>query len=246
MENTDNQQVMSKRDAALERLRKRHPDTEYADDEAIFGQISDDYDDYDKELSSYKANEEALGDMMSRDPRSAHFLSNWRDGADPVVELVRQFGTDIKDAIDDPERLEQIAEANKEFVERVAKEKELADTYESNLEESLQALDTFQSERGLSDDEVDDIMEYLVTIVKDGVMGRFTSESFDMAQKALNHDVDVEQADMEGEVRGRNAKIDEKLRKSSKGDGVPMLAGKNGQAPDTTQRSIFDVARGAS
>ena len=145
-----------------------------------------------------------------------------------MVTLVRQFGTDIKEAIDDPERLEQIAEANKEYVERVAKEKELEETYQKNLQDSLEYLETFQSENGLSDDEVDDVMEYLVGIVRDGIMGKFTPESIDMARKAINHDVDVEEANLEGEVRGKNAKIDEKLRKQSKGDGLATLDGKNG------------------
>ena len=48
-----------------------------------------------------------------------------------------------------------------------------------------------------------------------------------MARKALNHDIDVETADREGEVRGKNAKIEEKLRKNRKNDGTANLSGKN-------------------
>lgn len=227
MASTDIQQVKSKKDLFNERLKSRYPDKEFNDEEAIYGQISDDYDDFDNRLSKYQEHEKALSDMFTADPRSAHFLMEWKDGNDPVIALVRQFGTDIKDAIDDPERLEEIAAANKEYVDRVAKEQELEDEYQKNLQESLAYLDTFQKESGLSDDEVDDVMAFLVNIVKDGIMGKFTPESIDMAKKAINHDVDVEEANMEGEVRGKNARIEEKLRKNNRGDGTASLDGKN-------------------
>jgi hypothetical protein len=41
-------------------LKAKYPDREFADDEALFGQINDDYDGYDKELSGYKEREKAL------------------------------------------------------------------------------------------------------------------------------------------------------------------------------------------
>ncbi len=70
--------------------------------------------------------------------------------------------------------------------------------------------------------------------------------------KAQNYDADVEQAQMEGEVAGRNAKIEERLRKSRKGDGTAVLDGKNGKVSqpkrdlgaldryDSERKSIFE------
>lgn len=233
-----NKAVSGNRQKVMDRMRNKYPDKNFDDDEALFGQLSDDYDDYDKQIGGYKEREQAFSDMFTKDPRSAAYLTNWRKGGDPVVELVRQFGTDIKDAIDDPQRLDAIADANKEYVERVAKEKKLDEEYQSNLAESLQALEKFQQERGLSDDEIDQIMEFLVGIMKDGIMGKFSVESMEMAQKALNHDTDVADAGQEGEVRGKNAKIDEKLRKQDKGDGTARLNGKNGKAGSKSTRSL--------
>lgn len=206
-----------------DRLKQRYPDKSFDDDEAMFGQISDDYDDYDNRIGEYKNREKALTDMFNSDPRSAYFLSSWHNGDDPVLTLIRQFGTDIKDAIDDPARQTEIAEANKEFVERVAKEKDLETTYRQNLDETLSNLGQYQEENGLSDDEVDEMMEFLVNIVKDGVLGKFTVDSMDMARKALNHDIDVEDAEMTGEVRGKNTRVEEKLRRRNTGDGTSSL-----------------------
>jgi len=197
----------------------------------LYGQINDDYDDYDHRIDEYKDHESRLSNMFTADPRSAHFLSEWANGGDPVVSLVRQFGTDIMDAINDPDRQEEIADANREYLERVAKERDLDEQYQQNLSESLDYLGQLQQERGLSDDEIDETMEFLVGIVKDGILGKFSPESIDMAMKALHHDGDVAIAGHEGEVKGRNSKIEERLRRRSSGDGTAMLDGKNNGQP---------------
>lgn len=228
MAEVENQQVRTKREAMLERLRGRYPDMDMTDEEAVYGAISDDYDNYDSKLNGYKEREKAITDMFAADPRSASFLSSWSKGADPVIELIRQFGYDIKDAIDDPQRQEKIAAANKEFVERVAKEKELEDVYQQNIEQSLQTIDELQAKNNLTDEQVDEAMVLILSIVNDAIVGKFTPETIDMAMKAINHDMDVAAAEHVGEVRGKNAKIDEKLRKQGKSDGVSALGGKNG------------------
>ena len=247
MESPNNGQVTGKRASFKERMKGKYPDKDFEDDELLFGQVSDDYDNYEQELSGYKEREGKFADMFSSDPRSATFLTNWKNGGDPAVELVRQFGTDIKEAIDDPEKLDAITEANKEFVERVAKAKELDDLYKTNITESLSMLDSYQQENGLTDEEIDSAMGLLITIVKDGVMGKFTKESLDLAFKALNHDADVENAGYEGEVRGKNGKVVEKLRKEQSGDGIPQMGGKNGSAgtPSRRRSSIFEMAEDA-
>ena len=75
-------------------------------------------------------------------------------------------------------------------------------------------------------------------------MGKFTAESIDMAMKAINHDVDVEVAGHEGEVRGKNTRIEEKLRKQQKGDGIPNMDGSNRRAGSQAKanRGIFGLA----
>lgn len=246
MASTDNQQTKTKRDLIRERLSKKYPEKDFNDDDVFLGQINDDYDDYDKRLSDYKDREGKMAEMFSTNPKAAHFMVAWHKGEDPVLSLIRQFGTDIKDAIDDPERQEQIAEANKEFVDRVSKEKSLDEEYTKNLATSLEFLSQFQQKNNLSDEDIDNIMELLMNVIKDGIMGKFSPESIEMARKALNHDVDVADAGRVGEVKGRNAKIETKLRKENTGDGISHLDGKSGPIAQVRKpRSIFDEAREA-
>lgn len=235
--------VKSNRDRYSERLKEKYPDKEFADDEALFAQINDDYDRYDKELSDYKGREKALADLFASNPRSAAFLTDWRNGEDPIVGLIRKFGDDFKSALEDPEKQEALAAANKEYAERIAQEDKFEALYQKNIAETNEMLEMMQREDGLSDDDIDRAMEFLIGIMKDGILGKFTRDSILMALKAINHDSDVEYAEREGEVRGRNTKIKEQLRKGKRGDGTADLSGKNGGPSVRSERDLGAIDR---
>ena len=90
----ENNPVISRRDQQLERLRKRYPEKQFEDDEAIFGQISDDYDQFEQENSAMKEREKSLSNMFRENPQAAFFLNDMREGKDPVMSLVRRLGID--------------------------------------------------------------------------------------------------------------------------------------------------------
>lgn len=233
----DNQTVTKKRDIALNRMKSKYPEKNFDNEEDFFGQINDDYDDYDKQIADrdsqieeYKGREKTFADMFSADPRSAKFLSEWKQGGDPELAFIRKFGTDIVDIVNDPERQEEVAKANKEYADRVLEEKKYEEEYAANIAKSIENMDGLVK-GGKTDEEVDAAFGLLLEIVRNGLRGIFTPEAFEMAFKAISHDADVETAGQDGEVRGRNAKIDEQLRKSKKGDGTEPLGGKNG-APE--------------
>jgi hypothetical protein len=242
----EQQEVKSKRDLVGSRLKEKYPEKEYADDEALFGQINDDYDDYDKRLKGYQENEKKLTGMFNRYPHSARFISDMANGKNPWVSMVEQLGIDgITDVFENPEYKEELAKAQESYMERMTKNDELEKQYKDNLAQTLKMLSAEQEKRGLSDEQVDQAVDLLMAIANDGIVGKVTAESFDMALKAIGHDVDVEAARSEGEIGGRNAKITEKLRKSKSGDGVPMVAGGN-NTPKAQTSSIFDLADEAS
>ncbi len=243
----DNEVVVSNRDKHLERMRKKYPDKKFEDEDEIYGAISDDYDEYEQELTGYRDREKTMSEMFAADPRSAQFLSDMYKGKSPWASYIKLFGPELKDSLDDPETAKQIAEAESEYVERVAKSRALEEEYEANMRTTLDNLQKFKEERGLSDEQIDEIGAVLIGIVRDGVMGKFAPETLDMIVKAINHDDDVATAAEEAEVAGRNARITENLRKSKKGDGTIPLDGKNGthNPIPARQRTVFDEARDA-
>lgn len=230
----DNNTVKSKRDLAMERMRAKYPDKSFDDDESFFGQINDDYDDYDKRLSESQSREEAFSNMFTTNPKSARLMMEWKNGNDPVAALIRIYGKeDILAAIEDPEKLEAIEQANKDFADKVAKNDEYEAQYEQNLPASLQAIEKWAAEKGVDDKDIDKAVTALSKLCGDFILGKIAPEAIEMMLKAQNYDADIEQAQMEGEVAGRNSKIEERLRKSQKGDGTATLDGKNGNAGDT-------------
>jgi hypothetical protein len=243
-ENTETAGQKSKREAFLERLKSKYPDDNFDDEEVLYGRLGEHFDDAENRLNEYGRQEEELNKMFAADPRSATYLSRWRKGGDPAVELIRMFGDEVKDALDDPKKQEAIAEAHKDYLERVTKSKELEEEYNKNLETSLEEMDKFQEAHGLTDEELDNVSEFIMTIVTDGISGKILPETLEMALKALNHDVDVAAAGHEGEVKGKNAKITEKLLKEGSGDGTAVMGGQNGvptnQVPK--RKTIFDLA----
>lgn len=238
----------SKRELLGDRLKKKYPDREFADDEALFGQVSDDYDDYDNQIGQYREREKALTDLFAKNPRSARFLTDMAKGEDPWISTVRRLGIDgITDIINNPDKQEEYAKANSEFVERLAREEELENEFQQNFAESMQNLERIQQERQLGDETVDAAMELVMRIANEAIVGKFTEETINMALNAINHDADVQNARTEGTVAGRNAKIDEKLRKPKQGDGMPSLGGSN-NAPTNKEKkplTVFDYAEAA-
>jgi hypothetical protein len=240
----ESEAVKSKRDQMLERMKGKYPGKEFADDEALYGQINDDYDSYDKELSGYKERENAFSDLFTKDKRSAAFLTAWRNGGDPVVELVRNFGQDIVQSLQDPDKQDALADAQKEYLDRVSKSDKLNKEFDQNFPESLALMDKIQEEDGVPPETMDKAFEFLMQLSHDALVGKFSEETIRAALKSVNYDTDVEDAGAAGEVRGRNQKIQEKLRKSHASDGTATLDGKN--ADGTQQRRQPDFNSGGS
>ena len=243
----EEQQVKSRRDQFGERLKQKYPEREYADDDALFGQINDDYDEYDKQLSGYKEREQRLTDMFTKDPRSAQFITDMAQGKDPWASLINRIGIDgVKEMLDDPDKMEEFSRSNKEYVDRMAKQKGLEEEWEKNMRSTLSMLEQKQQELDLSDEQIDAAADWIKEVTNDAVLGIIKPETIEMALKAINHDADMATAGEEGEIRGRNAKVEAKLRKPKRGDGTPTLAGaNNAPAPSRHKDSIFDIADGA-
>lgn len=226
---------------ARERLAERYPDRQWDDDDAIIGQISDDYDELDGQLNGYKEREQKLTNMMSADPRSAHFLSSWANGGDPVVALVRLFREDIRTILDDPD-----SDASKEL-ERLSSEGQASNAeIEKNVEETKSIIAQWKEDNGLSDDEANEVLDLIEDILQNALHGIVSRRSLDLGLNGVRHDEDVATAADDAEVRGRNAKINETLRRRQEGDGVAPLGGSAGRVEEPKRRmNIFDYAEAA-
>ena len=97
---TNNEPPKSKKELLVARLTDKYPDKDFSADEDFYGQIYDDFDQSDKDISEYKDRESRIEKAVSVDPRAASFMAEWLNGGDPVVSLIRNFGDDFKAALD--------------------------------------------------------------------------------------------------------------------------------------------------
>lgn len=221
----------SRREALRQRLQERYPDDDFSDDEVVAGRVMDDYDDLQQRHDALQDDQDKLTSLFSKSPKVATFMQRWVDGGDPAVELVRIYGNDeLRAALDDPEKQDALAEASKEYAERVAKDKEFEEKYQQNLSASLDEMDAFQKEKGLTDEEMDGLLAQMAQSATDFISGKITAEALGGVLKSKRYGADVATAEREGEVRGRNQKIDAKLKKKEAGDGVPELSSQNQKA----------------
>ena len=231
------QAVKTKRDIALEKLKARHPDTDYPDDEAIYGAIGADYDEDQKALAGYRENEKRMSDMMQKDPRNAAFLKAMMHGdTDPVLALVEEYGDDFLDYLSDPENQDKLNEARKKNLEKIAKSKELDKLYKLNIKKSLDMMDQYDAEHG--EEATNDALTKYAQDVQDYLMGNIKKETLDTYRLAASHDADVEEAAHVAEVRGTNEGLKKQARLRKKGDGTPDLEGGGSPARDERKKML--------
>ncbi|MEG1729360.1 MAG: hypothetical protein RR280_07455 [Bacteroidaceae bacterium] len=215
MEEDDIQKITSKKEAFLNRQKERYPDSNFEDEEELFGKINDDYDAYDEKISRSSENEEKIANLFNKDPRSASFLMNWKDGKDPLISLIEEFGDDFREALENPEMKDKFAESHAKYLERQTKNKSLQEQAQKNLTDALQNLELAQKELGCSEEVADKAFKLFDKVQDDAIINKIDKETWCFFIKGVTHDEDVQLANHEGEIKGRNAKIDINKKKQT-------------------------------
>lgn len=225
METAENEKKTTRRDAVLGRLKTRHPEKDFVDDESIFGAVDDDYSEAEKaaeKMRGYEENSSKMVDMFYHgDPRVAAFFNACKDGQSPVEFLLENFGDDFREALDSEEGKKKFIDKYNKWLEKVAQEKTLEEEASKNLDESLNLLDQIQQEKGLTDEQAAQLFDTVHQLTNDLARNIISRETYEFALKGMNYDNDVAQAEELGRVQGRNEKIEDKLRKKQMPEGLP-------------------------
>ena len=196
-----------------------------------------DADEDDKRLAAYDEDAKATSELFESDPRSAEFWLQWKKnkGKSPIAAMVRIYGADgLRDALDDPDFADQIEEADKSYRETYEEGKNYGETVQKNLDATLDTIDKYQQENGLTDEEADKLLTSVFERFQHIQLGVVTAEDLDWVRKIQSYDNDMAEARAEGEIAGRNTKIREQLRKPKESDGVAALNGgaSNAKSPN--------------
>ena len=245
MKETNTEGVTTSRDRIRERLMKEYPDTDFNAENA--SDVENDsivslLEKYDQELEGYRSNDKRIKDLFNQDPRSGRFLVNWAaGGGNPIQYLLDIFGPELAEALESEEGRAKIVESTNKYLERKAENEKGEAQRMANYEQSVNDLSAFAEEKGLSEEQAIAVFEKVNQIAFDVIDGKYSREAYEMAYKAMNYDSDVDTARKEGEVAGRNAKIEERLGKvAKKPEMPPALGGQGGAAPEPAPKKGGD------
>ena len=230
--------VANSRQAFMERIKTRHPELDENDEEGFYSAVNADYDE-DEEgrevLKKYREEDSRLRDIFANDPRMANIFLGMSRGENVLEYLLDNFGQDFLDAINDPENdeaRERIAQKQREWLERQSQSRELEKKAADNLDKALDAFEAVAAEMGADETAQEEAFKRFIDFQKRAIINDIDEEMWKLFFKGVNYDSDVEQAGLEGEVRGRNARIRERLRDS--GNASPMgIGGAAASAPET-------------
>lgn len=254
MATPENQKVRKGRKELGEMLRAKRPELNVDDDDEFYGAIGDEFDesaDYRTKAEEYRTRhdeaDKVLNGMFNSDPRSADFFVSWSKTGTPVPGLLRTYGKEIRDAIDDPEKMDEWEKEDQAYKERIAEDEKLQEEYKANLQKSLEGEAEVMEKNNLTDEQMDAAYGLLLSIAKNVTSGVFAPDQIMMAVKALGYESAVAEAKEEGEITGRNDQIENRLRTGKRTDGMPGFQGEGRmpaqQAPQQPQQNLGALSR---
>lgn len=241
MESTENQKVLSSREKMRNRYAERYPDRDFnAENEqnAIDDLAWEDIEGMESRLGEYEKHGKSLNDVFASNPKAARMFMHMAGGGNPIQYFIENFGDEFIDAMNSEEGKQAFLDSHEKWLKKVSDNKKLDEERDANFVESIKTWQAFRDEKGLSNEEAIEVFKKLNQVGEEMVMGIYTPESFLMAYNAMNYDKDVQTARTEGEVSGKNAKVEEKLRKGKRPESMPpSLAG---GASEPVQRPSAD------
>ena len=238
MEDISKQPVKAPRETIVERVRVKRPGVDFDNDDELYSAIAEDYDNYDNEIDGYRTNEDMLIKSFEADPKIAQLFIEMAHGENPFLYLIENFGDEFREALENPEIKDRIVESHNKYMEHVARNKKLEEESKANLSGSLDALNEAKAELGCSDDDADKAFAKFQQILDDAIVDKVDKDTWVMFLKGVNHDEDVASAAYEGEVRGRNAKIDMMKMKRMVPANLPPQIGGQGEMPKQKKVNI--------
>ena len=229
MAQTEQQNVTSPRQQMLDLASKRFPDRRFPGQTGPDGldgkddleqAILDILSEKDQTIADGNSKNKQLVDLFLNDPASLDLFTRWVETKDLGAALVDVFGDDLPNLSTDEGRA-QYSKNLEAWRGRKSENDRIETERQENIKKSLEDLEAWGNEKGLTVDQKVAIFLRLVEIAANGISNIYTRDDFDMVLKETNFDSAVEAARREGEVAGRNEKIAAARLTRSVGSNMP-------------------------
>lgn len=229
------------------RLKERYPDEDPADEngwEELYNRYMDESE---AEVGKYKDAEGRLTELCKVYPEFGELVYNMLENKMPlrvaVAKVLSQEDLIPQEGDDD---YEAFRKAYDERSAAVKKKEGLSKEIEGNENKSLETIDAFCKDKGLSEEQKERLIDLINDQFTELLYKRISPDMLEGFLKQMNFESAVEEAGKAGELKGRNANIEAKRVKEetvSAGDGLPGGGGGGslnvGRKP--LAKSFFDL-----
>ena len=215
-QNTVNQPVKSKKEAFMEAFAGRNPELAMDDEDAVYGQMTTDYENYAKSAER----EKRFNDLMTNNEYAPGLINGLLTGENEdgskfnlIMYLVGNYPDLMKQALDgDEEALAELAKRRQEEMEESVHEQERADALAKAQQAEDDLLDEVVAEEGIKPAEAAKIVDWIWN-TENGILVkamRFELDKEDLKKlvRVGRYDKALSEADKTGYARGRNERID--------------------------------------
>lgn len=206
-----NTKKKSNKELYHEGFAQRNPDIDINDEEAYYGRLNERAAD----MQKMREMNDNFNKSISNSPlfTDAIMASQQNPDFDIILWAIENGRLDLESLQNDPEYAKKLADANKKALARRAKDKEIADKFESNFNASLEAMKSKAQEMGHDEETFKNTFAKYYQACFDATEGNFYPEMYEFIAKGMSHDADVTNARNEGQAAGLNTKVSDSLRK---------------------------------
>lgn len=221
-------EVGMKRHPLYDRMQSSYPDRDYSagDDEYLNAA-----DEHITNLEDYKTrNEEAVNKIMQAiesEPALGAVLRDVMKGASLREAVARNVDIEGLTAMEGDPDYEGWSKAKQERMDRMKADQEYTNKINTNREASMKEIEAFAQDENIPMEEAAKVLEEANSMLTDIYEGNITRKYLKILRDGIMAQTDIEAARSEGEIAGRNAQIEEKVKKTKTGmgDGMPDLVG---------------------
>lgn len=191
-------------------------------------------------LKSFVPLHDKLYDLAKTNPESAATLSDWLDTGNLIKAIARNFGEEEKQALMEELADESYEEDRAMYSEKSKKRKDREKLLSDNISKSQISAQEFVDEIGATEEQIEEFKPFVDQFITDCEDRNLTKANWIIIWKAFKHDANVEEAETNGRIMGRNEKIvaEKKTREDIK-DLLPEVSASADIKPKSEKQKSF-------
>lgn len=223
---------------SMERLRAHYADRGEMDDEGLYGAAADEIGELRDWRSKREASDKELLSLLKSHQKIAQVLQYIAQGAPEIEALSRVFDAEDLIRFEGEPDFEQWTEGKKKREQDMKDAEDRQGQYDLNYQASLKMVEEFCAENGLDEEGKNVLLDNLFAVYDDLIDGKVSKETLLLFHKGITHDEDVADAEAQGIINGKNAKIDVKKKETIKSDSLPEIEGGGGAQPEQKPKQV--------